>query len=595
MSILKCFLLFNFFLILISYLPHFKLKYQEFSFFNFVLNLVFNIYFLVLIISLFYTKFNTIFISTIPIFIYLIYIIRNKIELVKWNIEIKINYVGTLLFVANLVFFLKLAFMYQGSGDFIKIPHNDYVFYAKISHFFINYGKESFVLSVNAENIPYHYFEIWLNCFFIQFGLNSVNSLLLVVYPLIFTLCIVLSIALIKTLSSEPSRIVLFCFSVFLLQLFYIPFIYDKIPFLNEASSFLVNGWIYQKLSIIYLMLLLAISIYRYYGINAFLIVISFFISFYGSLIFAVLGILSMGILLKVLGQNVIKWYPLIMIAISVALFQVFYTINGYSGDFVPKIDFLFLKTAFNIVIGTIIRLLIFLLPFLVFILLIPFNKLKLIVVKHQIVILIFLSGVFASLFGWAIMHKQVDSVQVFTNFSIPFFCIVLSLFFFKLDYRINVSFLLLTLYFNHYKYTYSSNLQIVKNEKSIFEKLNRGGYIKNKQEYSNPFFINPYFSNPMNEIFLINSSIQLYDLSISETEFINPTVQGLISFHKQRNELFNFSNVNKIYGVGAKVKFIKQNKIQFLIIPKDYLLPLELQKIFYKKKMFESNVVWYK
>ena len=593
MIFLVAFVLLNAFFIFASLLPHWKSKNVVAPAPTFVLNIVGYLVVLVTIYAVVKTSGNTIFILLIPILIaLLIFLKKNGFVCFRKN-KSEIQYLFKLLLVVNVIFILKSLLLFQGSSEYIKLVHSDYIFYARVAVFLRDFNVESAFVNSFAKPVPYHYFELWITAFFSEFGLNAYVSLMLVTYPLFLSLTVILAYLLVSN-KLDHKKALLFSVFILFVQMMYFPFLYDKIPFLSQANTFCITPWWYQKVSVIYFWFLVAIVLYKYYGINAFLNTLALFPVIYGSSIFATVGVLGMSLLLKLFIAKDIAWKSVFILFMSLLSFQLFYHFNNYGESLSPKIDGLFIKTSFNIIVGSVIQITIFTIPYCI-VLFFYRKSLWGLLKYHFFLISILLGACICAVLGWALFHLQSDVVQVFSNFSISILSIGIAFLFTQVNYKLFLITFLLVLLINIRNYFPPRNTKDLNVKEWIFESRNKGVFLKNTAEYDNVFNINPSFSSPLIEMFIINDNIKMDDLSIVDVNLNNHKHINLLVQYIKYNTLQKYSSVNLISGIQAKVGFIKSNQIEFLVCKKNYPLSNEISKLFKFKKEIDGNVVWYK
>jgi hypothetical protein len=593
MLFLKSFAFLNLFFISIALLPHLGFKEKKDPAVVFLLNMVLYLFLLVIGYSCIKTGMNTVFVFIIPILLWSLYrnISHLKIRFVIGKNELVV--LGKILLVVNSIFIVKSIYLYQGSGEYLKVPHGDYLFYAKVAGFLKDYGIESIHMSSLAMPTPYHYFELWLSAFFAEFGMNVYATLMLITYPIVYGFCCCLTYLLIKNNVNNKSAII-FAASILTIQLFYISQVYSEIPFLGDASIFAETAWNYQKLSVLYFMVLIALVVYRNFGINQFLIVLALFPIIYGTTIFSIAGVLCTSFLLKISINKTINWSSIFVVFLGLLFFKFYYQFNHYQNEIVPQIDFAFIKTAINIIGGTVIRIFIFVIPFILLFYVLNKEKTISLFKVHNSIVLILLSAILASLLGWSLIHLQSDAVQIFSNLSLTIVCIGLVYLLSLIDYKISLVVLISLVFFNFNKYQPYRKTTSLNEKEFLFKNRNRGVFVKNLVDYENVFNINPSFSGPFMDASIINSKITMVDLSMVDIDIAYHPYKEMIRSYKKYNDLYNFMQQTHLSGLAAKAEFIKENKIEFLICPKAYLLDPKISTLFNNKKELENSVVWY-
>ena len=91
---------------------------------------------------------------------------------------------------AIVLFIMHLPLVVDTTNVTVGVPYDDYVFYSKLTYPLCVQGVESGIIEPRYVDMlspqPYHYYEIWINAWFVEFtGLPSVLLLTLVTYPLL--------------------------------------------------------------------------------------------------------------------------------------------------------------------------------------------------------------------------------------------------------------------------------------------------------------------------------------------------------------------------------------------------------------------------
>lgn len=591
MVLFNTLIIINLFFVFLCFLPKFNLNNQPTSISIFAFNLIGYLYAIMLVYSSIKSNGKSILLFSLPILIVTI-VYHYKSLKVNWLFnKQEWNYLFITLIVANCIFIIKSFFLFQFDSDYLKIPHPDYVFYAKLSSYFKNTGIESVFFNSNIS--PYHFFEIELTAMFTEIFHYSYSCLMLITYPVLLTFCFILSLSLFDY-DNYPKKAICLSVLVLILKLIYIPVLYDSFHFLKASISFLVNPWSYQKISVIYLVVLLALNGYKKYGVNSFLLILSFFPFVYGSTIFGVFGVFCGALFMRFWNKNSIKWFSILMLFCAIVSYNLYYKLSGFQNHFILNLNVLLEFSSIKIVCATIVKLSLFAFPLVI--LLLYFNKTKCInvLLKHYKVFFLVFLGVFSSLFAWVLFQNSVDTLQFFTNFSLPFLCLFLvcmiSYLAYNYIYIIVCFFIMLTFYKSNFE---NITFDLAKTE-HLFKKYTKGAFIKNAEDYKNIYLINPNYANPMPFSFLINESISMEDLSMVDVNLKTGENIELLSTYLKINELKRFQENNKISGIEAKVNFIKEKQIQFLIIPKSYKLPFQMAELFKNSIKVKEGIIYY-
>ena len=164
------------FFAIISFLPHLHSKNSKPTLFSFGCNIIGYLFATVFIYSCYITYLNTVLILTVPSIILFIVTLKSELKFRLIITKIELYYFLTLLSFFVIIFIIQFGLLYEFSDEYIKLPHPDYLFYSKVATNLTKYNIESFHMSPLAQNVPYHYFELWLNAFFNQLGLKSYSS-----------------------------------------------------------------------------------------------------------------------------------------------------------------------------------------------------------------------------------------------------------------------------------------------------------------------------------------------------------------------------------------------------------------------------------
>ena len=230
-------------------LVHFEFYNKGKFYFKLFLNLIIGLILVIVTFSFIQAKFHTVNILFLFLLIYsVIYSFRFK-KIYKPHISFfdiktiyKEIYLLTILSIPIFLFQVGINIDHQFQ---IKIPHPDFHHYAYLSKLLLEQGYENTYRVIRllypddfAFLSPYHYFELWLNAFFIQF-LPPIHSLLFVSYPILQFLCLIgiVTIWEISTDNLSRNKII---FSYFLLFVSSISFFYIsyRLGFYKLVASF---------------------------------------------------------------------------------------------------------------------------------------------------------------------------------------------------------------------------------------------------------------------------------------------------------------------------------------------------------------------
>ncbi|MFN8436431.1 MAG: hypothetical protein U0V72_02240 [Cytophagales bacterium] len=481
----------------------------------------------------------------------------------------------------------NFLWVYDFENNIIKIPHPDYIYYSKLAYFLNETGIESISLSPYATINPYHYFELWITAIFNVFNINYYYFLLLVTYPIFYVLTFLLA----KEVYPEKAELDKNIFGVLILlsTCFCIDNLIRINDFMQGNLIFFRNAINYKKLSVIYFYLMLLFVSWRINKVY-FKILVAGLPLIYPSLLFGYIGIVVGINTFNLIIKNKIEYKWLIYHFLIFLLIVIFYKLNSFNGGDVfsqfKKIEFY--KTSINIMGGSLIRILILLLPFLVLIRFRNFTIELKEIFKHQLTWILFF-GVLFSILGWIVFQFQLDSVQIFSNFCVCVLGILVALYLNDLKYRLGILVLILLIFLNDYNNYRISDYKI-KNQLSM--KSKNYAFFKPKESYNNPFTINPYFSNPIIDIFILNNKIKMYDMTIGSIEESKSEINKTIVIFKNSNEFLNYK---KKYPHSTPDDFMKKFKIDALIFENIKDVPVEFVRNFKFYTKIDSYEIWVK
>jgi hypothetical protein len=585
-EILKIYFLINITFLVLGILPH--VRKNKNTFYVFLLNIIGYIFISVVIYSICRTKFNTIFIGAlIPISVIVFQLYKDKFRFAIKKSSIDVKFIIKGLIVLNIIWFLKWIQVYDFTNHTLKILHGDYVFYAKVAKFMFDYGIETFDLSPYSKPLPYHYFELWITSIVRHSSLNSYSLINLFTYPLITTM-----VFLFATEAIKNSVIKKYLFGILLLLAapFYFRFVFKLIPFLEPSLVFTSNVWEYQKFSIIYLLLIILVTLYRNVELKYFLIGMSLIPIIYGSLLFSYIGLCVACFLmyLKSKNRDLAKYLPISLF--TLVWYYFFYRINAYNNSGSFSLSISFFKTSINIFGGTVlIYTYLFLITPIFVLIILKWRKYFELFQLHKVEVLVLLSGVIFGLLGWAYLHMQLDSGQVFSNFAGFVAAYFISKIIIELDIKWGVVYIIALLFTHRDRIFNSQTLSKEQIQENLGVK--NIGFFKTPTDYANPFSVSPYFATPLNYLTIKNDDLRFVDLSIlrlDTTKIYNPTIQ----FYLDKNPLRIYMLQNP---KECEADFIHDFNIGCLITPIGYMLPEVYSKFFYKEKQIDEYTIWKK
>ena len=590
-------------------------------------NLVLGSTLLVMITSIIYTKGVTINTTYIVLFFCYFAFFKKRNDIKKSFFYYEKNNKITkdlLLFivVATVIFSIKWFSIYAPA--LFLVPHGDIVFYANLADFIQEFGKENssvdYVIASNSGVSPYHYFEIWLNIGISSiFNTNSAKTFILVNFSLATTILWFGFRALCSSLSIKNFWLVLFLSTTGVLFSGVTLELYTKIAFMQNIDVFARNVLNYPKLYPVYLFVLSAFLAFikKQKDISLLCLLCTPIAS-----ISTALPILSSVFVFLVIDKFFKKQYSskLIFITGSIGLYLfLFYTVfnevqsthvSTSSENLLSNLKSLaYLKTCFNIVAGTSIQILLIFIPFILIFLTLNHSILN--PKKYPFEILLMTLIYVSSLCGWAILHNKLSSVQVFSNISvvmlnIAFFIITASILASK--YTLKKHILSLTMFslcmavafknsFNEYKYQYPQSKEYIEKVYAKSADLTRlGGFLFSKEDYKQIGF--SYVANfVILGDYLIYSQEKTFPISLSphQIEIPEEPIQKQMWLDGKLNTPF-YLYVEKQKGAGnfksiaqSQIDFIREFKINYLIVTKNVRLTPELQNIV-KEEIVDSN-----
>lgn len=404
----------------------------------------------ILTVSIGFTGFKTINLAFLPVFAFLVFEFR------KGSSEVKLqdgfdhisffNWKEILeLIAAGFVFYnIRYFLLFDLSGVPLN-AHEDYVFYAKSSIFIVENGVENylfnFVFPSAQGTYPYHYFELWFNGAISYFLSEAALSVLvLVTYPVLtlLTWYVFLSIAERFVVVTIP---VMLYSGLFLFFTGYLLPLLNSISFFNSANTFLVNPVTYPKLLTIYIFLGLSTLFFLYrkfnLGIYSMAVLPVIFIST-APVVFTSIILLNL-CLFFMLPQNrkaIVKLsIHVFLIALFIGVFYLLFvetekSFHSSGGNSLVKSIFnlAYLKTIVNIFGGTTLQFItIYFFGFVLLFMLfyrksfLAGSELKSSFLRFYPILLVPIIY-FSGLLFWGLMHKMLDSVQLFSNITIPMF-----------------------------------------------------------------------------------------------------------------------------------------------------------------------------
>ena len=558
-----------------------------------------------LITAVFFSLSKTILIFVIPIIICLVF----KSEKSKNHSIINSNptnykYLSFIPLFALLIFTFSFICCYDSSG-FLATPHPDYIFYARLSKNLIGFGIENTSIDITSPTAgvaPYHYFELWLNG-----GISAIlhsnylQTLMLVTFPtLIFMVWLGMCVLIQTILQKQETKHFFIAFLGLFLCGLMLP-LYSKIPFFENLGVFARNVWNYQKLNIIYLILLHFLILWFKGNKNAAVVSLLFLPVFFVSTAPAIFLSIGLFLIINVLfyDKNRKNFVELMLLSVFVALgiisFYYFFSGQIMLNTPIKSIPFVeSLKTRRNIIAGTAIQLSVVFIPFFIFIFKLRKQLLAFLKSNNLYLIVIFLFVL--SLISWAVFYTLVDSVQFFSNISIPLINIgLVVLFSILLENRMwgqSVVFFafICVNFFNTWQEMKPKKSDSIQNLITLKSKLENKNHLSvslsNPTDFTSIFSKNTIFSYPgqylsnfYNDAYTVNMSVHQIPIdSASMHAGMEIKLVQNAPFYKfveiQKSEK-TFKNIES-----SQLDFIKKYKIDYMIINKGVEIPIYIKNI---------------
>lgn len=574
----------------------------------------------VLSVSLFYTYGFTVNIFFIPILMAFAFKYWRKAE-GKLEIEIleknEIFRTGFVLFLVTLAYYIvRFCQVYNSDSDIPLTPHPDIVYYINCIDFLTHFGKENssvdYVYGAELGTSPYHYFELWLGAGISKlFSLNTSLSVVLVTQSLGLFIIYIGCCAVLEHFKKIVFKDFIFCF--FLVFVTGIAFdIYLEVSFMKYIYVYTTNAVTSLKFYPVYICVLSALLLFlKSYHFEALLVLICLPIINIGMAV----SIFPSIIILQVLQWLSTKKYDLritiliFSIAIGLLLFyQLGPKTNSHvSTNFLDTLNEIgtlgYLKTVFNIVVGSTLQYILIFSPFLLLLFPIGFKKDIIYRVEIQLVVLIYIFSVFS----WAFLHNKLTTTQLFATISAVIFNILgifLIIYLYKSKQLKIMSMILIGLFLiigiknssRNYRVEYMHSKKYVESINNLSDKLSLcGSYVRSTEDYEYSF---SYISNfAILGHYLIYAKTKTFPLSLSPHNFqlsSDPKLSKIedeclkntpfwIYVDKQK-AAHKFESIEK-----SQVQFIEEMKINYLICTKNVKLSDSLKKKV-KKQIVDEN-----
>lgn len=534
----------------------------------------------------------------------------------KNNIKEYFKLSAEIAIISLAIFFIKFLSIYDASGIPLT-PHNDYVYYARLSDFLVTTGKENTTVNYIFPNetglSPYHYFEIWLNAgLYTICHLNVLLCFTLITYS---TGIVIIWIGLCAVFSSfkEIGYLQKILCSVFLLLSGIYLNAYENIHVLRDTSVFCTNLFVFPKTFPVYLFLLASLLCFLKNQYNyALCILLSLpivYVTCSIGIFISVFIFLSILFFKKDLRFNINNRLAINFFCLFIIFFFIFifYKLLGRdTSTHVPTIELMVKRaielTSFkryvNITGLTHIQIILTHFPVLIMLFYL-FGKGKRAIIRENPYVLFAPLIFLGSLLGWVLLSSFNDSSQVFSNTSIPLINLVTAVLFMKIfssekkqGYYIIISVFGLMLIANfiftfkrYKKNELTQSVDYLKKIDSITPGLSeRGAYILDKSDYygvrsceSNCVILGKYLIyklphnyqlslSPHNYVFSTDSSTRKKEEHSIQWTFFYKYVEK----QKQKNTFISIAQ--------SRVDFINEFGINYLIITKNVKLDSLIQ-----------------
>ncbi|WP_448520451.1 hypothetical protein [Rhodoflexus sp.] len=535
--------------------------------------------------------------------------------------EITGNHIGALLLGTLLCYGWEAYFFFWPGGPMkYHIPFGDSVFYTRVISSLVTTGIESawgidMKLSGAYEGITlYHYYELWLNGLFIEaFQTPSLVLLMAVNVPLFHCLVLIGILAWIEKSHSITWWLSILCFGLLFVNGVFLEW-YKAHPFLalsEDIRSDLLD-FIGKKTGPYYLyaiafLLLLQRTKYK----EATVLILSISIVTTVALPTVAGGIMLSALILWLIRQtNMRDWLWDTIAALSaLAIISVFFLILGLRGvesggpsellANVIKLDWLTIKTKFNLFIGLFIHIGVLYWSWLLLLIVLGFQPLQSISLRNFIVIG---SVIIAGATNWALLSPNLEAFQFFTHptFSMLNLSLILQLNTLIIKPHVNTFRYVTALigliliiginynrhystqkyYFSHdrsYDFSFLSRLASQK----ITSKINGWGVsILHANEYVKTFQSHLPIMVQMGEYLpLLHPTAQSFSISTFEV----PEVPRLRRYDLALMAFTQFVNQQKAKGTfqsipQSQADFIRKHRMGYLIASKSAIVPPTIQ-----------------
>lgn len=563
---------------------------------------------------------------TVNVF-YLVLLLFSLKEILRepYNAEstfVEINYKFILIIFGSALFFFGIAF-YSVSNPkgFIPFYYNseDYILYAKIAKYLSETGQENGFNHLNILDSyyngiePYHFFDLWGASLLNEFsGISHYLGLRLIIYPMFYFLFFIGTICLFKR---KTYLNLLIAFLIIWLGGFFISIIeYNScFRFLSELSLNLFSPGRY-KLSYFYVFILISFLLFQnkqyIFALLCFLGLSIANIISAPTILITLFLINIVSLKLKFVSKKFFLKIFFYLIIFSV-LFLLFFTIfkgerSGLAGAEITtplklireSISIQDLRTQRNIIVSSLIYLLFLYFPF-IFLIRIYRSR------SINILLIIVLLLIVISLATWALLFYELNSSQIFTNFSIPalnVFAIILVVYginnemlSFKKNSKLSISLILLLFIIigvniiNTYSQISKQKIQLHTNNylREVCNSIKEGELVASYKSSKDMSGMHSKYNAvyPLGSyLFLFNKNVNSVNISDLDTPIDTTSNMNINRSYKAIRDglFFRFSKMAKNENLNKDeliMKFIKDYNIKFIISSKKAILPQVLNK----------------
>lgn len=561
---------------------------------------------LILVGSLVFTHFKTIHIGWLLLI--LIALVKKRFNIqISW--KIRSSEILRLLLFSNILLLYAFYLNYGFNLHYFRTPYKDYIYYANLSHSLVLSGQENYnifhkMIPLKGAN-PYHYSELWFNGIVsFLFNIPNTKALGMLTYPIGRLIAFFGAWAVLNKIHTTRYN--------FLFAFMFLHFSglcknewFDFSPWLQNVLLLYQEIVNIPKLFPVSIFIIAALLTYLEAGKTSFKTF--FFLAFIAfSYFLATVGIgvlVTLLLLEKIFREKQIDYYSIATIAtfLFIPLFYFIYRIpiiNNLSLNLEYITSIQFLKYCIGEIISTTLKLSVIYILFIPLLLYIPYKKPYIYIIAISILICII---------AYSVLRNTEDSIQIFSNYSIPLLNLIIFTFVYHIVYKTNnqwvryyfIGSLIFYFIFKIYDGNIASKEKAADKQQIIYEETVTKALAKKGKLIA--FFLNLTDSSSMNKkthlnipaTFLYNSYPDYLPINLSvldwplKTKLDSIVVQASVfyQFHIKHPELSNEE---------LKLKFIRDYNISTIILDNYTIneLPEALQKIKYKKYAYKKESV---